>query len=251
MIPMNCPNCGSHGEIPLDRLNSRLKCRKCGTMFYMDETGSIMLGDPGALKGRKKGRKANARPALDFDFDVARMIKDIPKPVKLGVLGVAMLAMLGYGASALMASFTVPADVEGRSAHVGRLFVDNELDLLREFAAPGTADDLAAWHEAMRPKLNYEGPRRRPKDVRISAALIKADDTSARSFLSMIVTFAPPPPPSTTPAPDAPKNTLTLSLIWSKHEGDWLVDGSKTLAEATNPPPPTRPRGYAGGGRRY
>jgi hypothetical protein len=247
MIPMSCPNCGSQGEVPLDRLNSRLKCRKCATMFYMDETGSIILGDPNdpkAIKRRKKAERGG--PALDFDFNIGKMIRDIPRPVRLGVLGLAVLAAVGFGVSALMASLSMPEDVEGRTAYLGPLFVDNELARLRELAAPGTADDLATWHSTMRPKLNYEGPRRSGGDVLTSAAIMRTDASSAQSFLSLIVSGAPPAAPKATPDPDAPQNSLTMGIIWTKLDGAWLVDGTKTLAEATKPKKAGTPRGRSG-----
>lgn len=251
MIPMSCPNCGSQGKVPPDRLNSRLKCRKCGTMFYMDETGSIMLGDPNASAGRRRGRKAAAGPAIALDFDLGRMVKETPKPMKVGGLAVAALALLGFGVSALMASLAVPEDVAGRSAYVGELFVDNKVDRLRNLAAPGTAEDLATWHRSMRPKFNYEGPRRRKRDVMTSAAVGRSGDTSAQTYLSLVVSGAmADTSPSTAKDSDAPRNILTVTLAWTRHDGVWLVDGTKTLAEAKKFEEETRKRGSSGG-RRY
>ncbi|RUL86172.1 hypothetical protein [Tautonia sociabilis] len=235
MIPMSCPNCGSQGEVPLDRLNSRLKCRKCGTMFYMDETGQIVLGDPNAP--RKNGRRAHAKqagPGLDVDLDLSRMVRDLPKPVRIGALGLAILVAIGYGVSTLLASIGLPKDVEGRTKYVGELFVDNKVDDLRALATPETADDLVRWHEETRPDLAFEGPRVDQNDVSTSAVVMDSSDTAAQSFVSLLVTNAPPVPRGAATIDEGPQSKLTLVLYWKKSGDQWLVDGARTLQEALN-----------------
>ncbi|WP_169978034.1 hypothetical protein [Tautonia rosea] len=246
MIPMSCPNCGSQGEVPLDRLNSRLKCRKCGTMFYMDETGSIVLGDPNDPKKGRRRKKAESGPAIDFDFDVRRMIQDIPKPVRIGVLALVVVAAVGYGASSVLGSLGTPTDVKGRSALVADLFVDNKLAELQALAKPGTGDDLAKWHETMRPKLNYEGARRSRGDVATDGAIMNEGSSEAWSFGTLAV-VRPDPTSGGAASDDGPKNALSLSLYWTRENGEWLLDGSRCLQEALKPPPTSR---STRGGRR-
>lgn len=241
MIPMSCPNCGKQGEVPLDRLNSRLKCRKCGTMFYMDHTGSIVLGDPNDPKQGRRRKKAEASgPAIDFDFDLRRMLRDIPKPVRVGVLALVIVAAVGYGASSVMGSLGTPTDVKGRSALVADLFVDNKLAELQAMAKPGTAEDLAKWHEAMRPKLNFEGARRSRGDVATDGAIMNEGASEAWGFGTLAVVNPAPSTASGSRSDDGPKNALSLSLFWSRENGEWLLDGTRCLQEALKPPPASR-----------
>ena len=253
MIPMSCPNCGRQGEVPLDRLNCRLKCKKCGTMFYMDETGSIVLGDPNDPKGRR-AKKADAGPAVDLDF--AQMIRDIPKPVRIGALALAIVATLGYGVTTLVGSIGAPDDVQGRSAYAAELFVDNKIDQLRKLAKEGTDDDLVKWHELMRPKLNYNGPRKSRRDVLTGGEVMNQSGGSAWSYATLAVVNPQPPaaPSATGSQADAPQNSLSMSLYWTRQNGQWVIDGTRTFNEASRPLPAGRRGGTAppptGRGRR-
>ena len=73
MIPMSCPQCGSQGEIPLDKLNTRLHCRKCGVFFYVETSGQVHLGDPPDAAGQNesilKTRQKPKRERADVDLN--------------------------------------------------------------------------------------------------------------------------------------------------------------------------------------
>ena len=61
MIPMSCPSCGRRGNVPLDRLNTRMHCKKCDAVFHLDATGKPVLGEPKAAKGGKNAAKGRSK----------------------------------------------------------------------------------------------------------------------------------------------------------------------------------------------
>ena len=239
MIPISCPGCGNPGDLPLDRLNSRLTCKKCGAVFYMDTSGRMMLGDPNApKKGRRKQAQAQRSEPIDLDF--GRMIRDIPRPVRLGVPILLIAGLLVYVAARFIGSLGVPEDVTGRSQYVGELFADNALEELRAITAPGTAEDLDKWYEAVRPKFSFEGPRSASDAVSVTTSVFENDGARCRAFAAIIAMGAPPPSSSAPNGAETPSNSVTLELAWIKKDGEWLLDGSSMYQTATAPPRPGR-----------
>ncbi len=64
MIPMTCPSCGRRGNAPADRIKTRMHCKKCDAVFYMDENGKIILGDPEAAARAERARLAREAAAI-------------------------------------------------------------------------------------------------------------------------------------------------------------------------------------------
>ena len=71
MIPMECPGCGRRGNVPPDRLNTRMHCKKCDAIFFMDRSGKIILGDPDILLKKKKDQEQK-------NMAVSRVIRRSP-----------------------------------------------------------------------------------------------------------------------------------------------------------------------------
>lgn len=234
MIPIHCPNCGVHREVPFDRLNRPMKCRECQTVFYMDNTGSLVIGRPGeAIKGKKKHRKADTGPALDFNFDLKRTFREMPKPVKVGAAALVALALIGYGASALVGAIAGPSDLKGRARRAAELYVDNKLDDLKAMALPETAADLATWYEQTRGLLHFDGPRKSSSDVAIDVGILAGDEASgkARVFVALLVINPDRAEPPGEPEPGRAASALSYSpeTSWVRQGGQWLIDGKATL----------------------
>jgi hypothetical protein len=94
MIPIECPKCGRGGSVPPDRLNARLVCKACHTVFHLDNTGRMVLGEPHSYDMKSNKSRAEEVSGL-ADFDFAQTWNDIPKPIKFGVPAV-ILALFGY-----------------------------------------------------------------------------------------------------------------------------------------------------------
>ncbi len=241
MIPINCPSCGAYGEIPLDRLNSRMSCKKCRSIFYMDSTGAIVMGDPreASGKGKKKGagkQRSSRDEGIDFsNLNPLAVLKKVPTPVLQGVLGVAVAVGIIYGAVNYISSLGPPSDLEARAEYAGGLFADRNLDGLQKLALEGTEGDLQTWYEQYRDRLDFEGPRRGKNDVKMSAILRgggRADRNESLVSLTVVTGKPLTNPPAN--APEPPARRLDLVLHWIEEEGSgWKIDGTKTLESAT------------------
>ncbi len=117
MIDLACPSCGRAGQVPREKLHSRLVCKKCHVVFHMDTSGRPVVGEPhhGPSKDPTK-QKTDEHHALLEGFQIPKLsdltnfkenLTEYTFPVKpvLGVLGVilvgwvAMIVTSGPGES--------------------------------------------------------------------------------------------------------------------------------------------------------
>src|SRR4051794_17130655 len=100
MIEMSCPSCGRAGQVPPEKLHTRLVCRKCHVVFHMEPSGRPVLGEPPGSKDLKKEAKEKKSerpsafeglqlPSLSDLTNIQNNFSDGNFPVKpaLGVLG--------------------------------------------------------------------------------------------------------------------------------------------------------------------
>jgi hypothetical protein len=223
MIPMECPSCGRQGEVPLDRLNSKLTCKKCGTVFHMDDTGHILLGEPGSGKAKRVEEKSGP-----VEMDFGKVLRELPKPVLYGVPGVAAALLVGIVAFQVIGSLGLSKELAPRAAHVGELFADLQLAGIRDLTTPESIPQIEAWYNRVRPKLNFDGPQVAPDDVTSLAQVFQENESTALTFTALHV--ARPPKPA---VKDGPQDDLTIELAWVWSGGRWMIDGKETLSAAT------------------
>src|SRR4051794_25613205 len=63
MIEMSCPSCGRAGQVPKEKLHTRLVCRKCHVVFHMEPSGRAVLGEPLGSKEQKKEAEEKKKKA--------------------------------------------------------------------------------------------------------------------------------------------------------------------------------------------
>src|SRR4051812_33288916 len=80
MIEMACPSCGRAGQVPKEKLQSRLVCRKCHVVFHMDPGGRAVLGEPNQGKDKAKKGEESEQHSIFQGFH-------IPSPDELANLG--------------------------------------------------------------------------------------------------------------------------------------------------------------------
>lgn len=227
MIPMECPTCGRRGEVPLDRLNSKLTCKKCGTVFHMDETGHITLGDPADAAKKKKKEEMRLEPV---EIDPGKIFKSLPKPVRYGVPTLVILLLGGLIASRIMAAMGLGADLPTRATFVGEQFVDEKLEAIQELTTPDTREDVKKWYDRQRTRLNHKGPRVTPEDVTVLGQVFNESGGNAVTLTALHVTKPKTPPSSTSSR--GPQNDLTIEIAWVWKGGRWMIDGKNTLSAA-------------------
>lgn len=253
MIPMSCPSCGRRGNVPPDRLNSRLHCKKCDAVFYMDAMGQVVLGDP-ADQGKKKGRgakpakKKSSEVSMDVGAELSELVEKVPKPVRIGGAVAAVLALIYFFVPMpnLGGAPLPPAeDLLGRAGYLAELaFIDEKPSNLKKITAPGTEAEAQQWYQDLRPTFDYKGPKKQGNIVLISGDIVQKDDGAGVAVV--MIQLIPPNAVPKTDATDPPgqwagyrtkTGYFSFPTHWTRAEdGQWLLDGAKTL-EATKPAP--------------
>ncbi len=213
MIPIECPKCGRGGNVPPDRLNARLVCKGCSTVFHMDNTGRMALGEPGSSD--PKPGKSRQNQAKVEDFDLAQTFRDIPKPVRYGVPAV-LLAVFGY--LYLAPGEGAPGYVSQATA-VMRAVASNDRSRVISHASSDSAEATGKWFDLVHGELEKG---KIGSDVNVSPGLMSGDPEKGSDILLMVVV-------SNNGTKEPP---VTINLPMKREGSSWKVDGGKSLAEA-------------------
>lgn len=231
MIPMNCPKCGARGEIPLDKLDTRLHCRKCGTYFYMDATGHVYVGDP-ADKVKKTARpRAAERASVDIELNPLKLFEGMSKAAKIGVAAVLGIVLLGFGAATAVKALQKPEDLADRAQHLSDPFLDMQPSVLAEYGLPGpnSKEAMEAWYNRVRSALPLKEPRKMPQDAIASSMIIGQAKDYADTTTSVTLAPGVAAPPSGSATPTTGPTIFSYPLTWRLKDGKWLVDFKSSL----------------------
>ncbi len=214
MIPIECPKCGRGGNVPPDRLNARLVCKACHSVFFMDASGRMVLGEPGAPdKHQPKPRSQSTGP----DFDPAQAWKDVPLPVKVGVPAVLVL-LLGWWFNPFGGG---GPEYQGRAEGIIQALAANDKAKAVSYALPATADAAGKWFDLMRGEVEK---KKVGKDVSMSVALFDGNPASGDALTLWCIVYD---------NEIGTSSTVPLNLQMKRDGGLWKFDGSSTLAEAS------------------
>ncbi len=181
MIPMTCPACGRRGNVPPNKMNARLHCKKCDAVFHMDMTGQAVLGEPGS-EAAKAHRPARAREPITFRMGPSSLTR-VPWPLKLGV-GVVVLAALAWFLIPRIAP-SLPEELVPRAEYIGQAFVNGDADSMHKVVDPATRDALVRWFETSRPAFDHDGSTTAGA-VLVSGMVIEESATTALVVVSLM-----------------------------------------------------------------
>jgi hypothetical protein len=224
MIPIECPKCGRGGSVPPDRLNARLVCKACHTVFHLDNTGRMVMGEPESFD-MKSSKSRGDEPSSLADFDFAQTWNDIPAPVKYGVPA-ALLAVVIY---LNVGSFGGSPDYFSRASSLISAVISNNKSKVVSMSSTDSAEAAGQWFDMIRAEVekNQIG-----SDATINPALLNGvPDKDANLTLMVVVSKAG--------STDAP---LTYTLPMKRDGSNWVLDATQGLelaqkAAATTPPP--------------
>jgi hypothetical protein len=215
MIPIECPKCGRGGSVPPDRLNARLVCKACHTVFHLDNTGRMVLGEPQSFDMKSTSRRAEAASGV-ADFDLAQTWEEIPKPVKFGVPAV-LLAVVGYLYLDLGGGGS--PDYIGRAETLVRAVTNNDKAKAVSYATSDTADSAGQWFDLVHTEIEKS---QIGSNVAINPALFSGNAEKDTEITLLVVLSDP----ATSNPP------VTISLPMKNEKGSWLLDGTKSLEGA-------------------
>ena len=222
MIPMSCPSCGRRGNIPLDRLNTRMHCKKCDAVFHLDATGKPVMGEPKSAKTNKSGRAGAHAPSDQFDpiGIIASKIMKVPKPIWLG-LGGLLSAFLLYGMYAGIKSLPKSAEqgFAAKNQTIATAFLDRDLSTMKSMATTDSYEELAKLIETFRPLV---GDKSGKGSEGIGTVISTPEVLSNTPKVEVAIV---PPPEADTKAPPI----FYLDLVWQKTNEKYYLNGKATL----------------------
>jgi hypothetical protein len=235
-------------------LGSQLRCTKCDTYFYLDNTGNFLRGKkPKPVEQKTAYAKAAADPELNPLVHWGRL--------PLAVRALAIVVVVG-GVAALAVQWanrvrlSIPEDLIGRGKYATEAILHGDNQHLDAVAAPGTAPKLEAWADTVRGLCVQKG-------IGADATLwVEAGRPDSKTHTAVVTVMIIPPASapaadSAAPAdgshaqraslsdrkrPTVSDRSLSIRLYWTQDDqGRWLLDGENT-PNYNRPPPPSDER---------
>jgi hypothetical protein len=214
MIPIECPKCGRGGSVPPDRLNARLVCKACHTVFHLDNTGRMVMGEPQSFDMKSSKSRADEVSSL-ADFDLAQTWNDIPKAIKFGVPGV-LLALFGW----LYLDFGGGSpDYIGNAESIVRAVAKNDKNKVVSYATTDSANAAGEWFDMLHGELEKSEIG---SDVAINPALF-AGNAEKDEEITLLVVLS---------KNGGGGNPVTITLPMKKDGTSWKFEGNQGLEGA-------------------
>jgi hypothetical protein len=215
---MICPSCGRKGNVPPDRLNTTLHCKKCDALFHLDAGGKVVLGEVPAEKPKAEDKPKEFDPIGAF---VMWLIK-LPMAVK-GAFVLAVLAGIGFLVfQRFQGTITgVPTDLLGRLTYIGNQFVDNHPEKIAALATSDSVNDIDTWYKAARRQLRFEGPQTETDFCTIAPEIDGKVEEKEGTTTNSKLMLSPPMPPNSSRNPPI----LVLQIPWVYQSGEWRING--------------------------
>ncbi len=217
MIPIECPKCGRGGNVPPDRLNARLVCKACGSVFHMDNSGKMNLGEPGSpdKKGNRHAEKSRSAAAAS-EFNLSETLANIPPAVKFGVPAVVLGAFLWMN---FKPGPGEPDYVKSTTDVLKAVAANNKAQVLT-YASQPTADAAGKWFDLVYGQLEQKKLAAHANPI----ATLWGGDPEKGTDIQMMVIVS-----------DSVTNEqfpLPINVFFSKAGDRWLIDGNKTFGDA-------------------
>jgi hypothetical protein len=250
MIDMACPSCGRAGQVPKEKLHTRLVCRKCHVVFHVDGNGRPVLGEPVSKESKDKKEKEKKPvlagfklPTLDDFTGAGNDLSEYTFPVKpvAGVVGGLVVLYFIWGFLAGPGQ-----SVADCSKTVAAALAKDDVDELKKFASSDTQNDVVRWYDTAHPQLEKARETWPSKEATVTVMTVEEDRSTGKGETEVFYTPAgaagapgtpPPPPPMYKPgdeksasksaAPAGPKN-CSFHLYWVRSGSHWMLDGRQS-----------------------
>jgi hypothetical protein len=239
MIELECPSCGRGGAIPRDKINTRLVCKKCHSVFHISPSGRALLGEPHAepVKAEAAAERGGTRlleiEGLDTLADRLSHVR-----LKSLVIGLAVLVAAG---GLWMLLLRPPERLADRTSATVQRFADDDLAYLKEIAADDTADDVVRWFDVVHPEYVKLREEWKNKGTEVRVTVIDEDRRRRTGEAQAFVYPATGPVHAAAIAGEldaspTPVKPMDLTLCWTLDgRGRWRLDGARTFQAASRP----------------
>lgn len=227
MLNMNCPSCGAAGRVPEEKINARLHCKKCLTVFHLTSAGNPVLGPPPAAPEEVE----QVRRKVDHDEEVEQLIeavKDLPqKLVKPAAVAAALLLIYATY------QYILPTGLNTRATQAALALTSPDPRSLEDLSVPGTGAATLAWYAGVRARhKDFPGGPPKPK-VQITSV----NNDPARGLAEVTAVISEPDATSRAHL-TAPNLSLDIGgeraievriVLSGGGLSGWRVDGGRTL----------------------
>lgn len=156
MLSITCPKCGRRGSIPPDRLSSRLHCRACDAVIYMDRTGQLAVDESAREADAEIDDEESDSSLLTGKFRLAEAWEEIPAGLKMAlpIVIVAGLLIAWVARQSFTETEIVAHSKVGEA--VLRAVVANDREKVMALADPPTAEDAGLWFDRVRARFESQ-----------------------------------------------------------------------------------------------
>lgn len=237
MVEVACPKCGRGGAVPNEKVNTRLVCKKCYSIFYVNTGGRTMLGEPPHEASKPEPQRTSSGPRRP-DFEGMGSLKESMSSLPTKKLGtVLLILLLVWG---LWALFNQPPEsLTDRSKITAEKFANDDLAYLKEIASADTVDDVVRWFDLVHPRYVKSREQWKSKGTTVQVMVI-GEDRKQRTGEAKAYVY-----PDTGPAHSArianaaattPIQPVDFILMWTLDgRGRWRLNGQQTLQAASLP----------------
>lgn len=243
-VPVECPRCGRAGHARIERLNRAFACRSCRAKFYIDHTGSRVVGEPpksAKARAKEKNKEETAaeglppkrRPNL-FSVVRARWYAAVfrwqclPRWGRIAAVAGPFLGLAWAVAvwAQVRAPDNLPDGLIDRARFVGEAFARDDGGKLRAIAAGWSGGAAADWLGSERPDSWPDVDATSPAQVDVEIAF---QNEAAQEAAAMLTVYRP----GGAFAGSSADGRAELRTYWTlADDGLWYLDGEKTRDRA-------------------
>jgi hypothetical protein len=243
MIDLACPKCGRAGQIPREKINTRLVCKKCLVVFHVNTSGRTLLGEPHNVEGPKAETHQHDGPRLPSFEDFGSLKESMPvvSPKSL-LIG---LGALVVGGLLFLLMTREPESLGQTATATAERFAADDLAYLKQIATSDTIDDVVRWFDAVHPSLVKSREQWKTSGTKVQVMIVDEDRKQRRGEAHAYIypAAASSHGTSITEAANAVTSTgaattqpVDLKLLWILDgAGHWKLDGRQTFLSMNRP----------------
>ncbi|WP_406700790.1 hypothetical protein V5E97_18550 [Singulisphaera sp. Ch08] len=242
MIDLACPSCGRAGSIPREKINTRLTCKKCHSVFHVNTTGRTLVGEPHVESPKAEHHHHEGLHLPSFE-SLDGLTESLPK-VSLRSLGLGVAAIVVVG-GLFMFLTKPPQSLADTALRTAERFADDDLVYLKQIATTESIDDVVRWFDAVHPQLVKNREQWKGREAKIQVMVIGEDPKLGKGEAQAFIYPAGPAGHvsainsavnSTTTTAASVQQPVDLRLHWVlDRKGTWKLDGVQTFQAATRP----------------
>ncbi len=237
------PKLRPRGSAPNDKVNSRLVCKKCHTVFFVSPTGRSMLGEPplpGKEMAKEKDRPqahghhpASAVAVNVKEKDWAEGLFEASGQRMKALAAFALFAIAGLGYYFLVGGSPDILSVKAQDA--ANALAADDVSTLKGFALSRTRDDVGRWCDSF--KTRVADIRKASPNHQLLASIFVTEENHSSQRGEVLMLFAPATGSTRDKAiaseagqpSQADKNLTQVMTFWVLDRGSWRMDGSKMV----------------------